>query len=71
MNRREFLASAPALGAAAGIAQTPTRRLRAPDEDSFNPWVEILTGAIRNNVRELHRYSGSGSSRSSRTTPTG
>ena len=59
MNRREFLASAPALGAAAGIAQTPTGRLRAPDEDSFDPWVEILAGAIRNNVRELHRYSGS------------
>ena len=58
MNRREFLASASALGAAAQLAQTPTGRLRTPDANSFDPWVEILADAIRNNVRELHRYSG-------------
>jgi alanine racemase len=60
MNRRRFLASAPALGAlgATSFVETPTGRLRTPDTGSFDPWVEILADAIRNNVRELHRHSG-------------
>lgn len=60
MNRREFLMSSTIAAAsiAAAGAQTPTGRLRSPDPGSFDPWVEILAEAIRNNVRELHRYSG-------------
>lgn len=60
MNRRKFLSSVAAMGAAPGIAaaQTPTGRLRRPDAESFDPWVEIIADAIRNNVRELHRRSG-------------
>ena len=61
MNRRTFIASAAALAATSGTAaatQTPTGRQRMPDAGSFDPWVEILADAIRNNVRELHRYTG-------------
>ena len=61
MNRRRFMASAAAFAATSGTAaatQTPTGRRRMPDAGSFDPWVEILADAIRNNVRELHRYSG-------------
>jgi len=60
MNRREFLGSAPAAGAAAFPMnrQTATGRQREPDPKSFDPWVEILADAIRNNVRELHRFTG-------------
>lgn len=61
MNRREFLATAPALGVVGGTSssiQTPTGRIRPPDEASFDPWVEVIASAIENNVRELHRYSG-------------
>ena len=61
MNRRTFMASAAAMAATpstARAAQTPTGRQRVPDEGSFDPWVEILADAIRNNVRELHRHSG-------------
>ena len=59
MNRREFIASASSVGALSlTSADTPTGRLRAPDADSFDPWVEIIADAIRNNVRELHRHSG-------------
>lgn len=62
MNRREFLGSTMAIGASAGAAtaaapQTPTGRLRTPDEARFDPWVEILADAIRNNVKELRRHS--------------
>lgn len=64
MNRREFLGFAGTMGALSVEAgttpavQTPTGRLRTPDEDTFDPWVEILADAIRNNVEELHRHSG-------------
>lgn len=60
MNRREFLWSTAAMGAASGLgaAQTPTGRLRRPDTESFDPWVEIIADAIRHNVQELHRRSG-------------
>lgn len=29
---------------------------RFPSENSFDPWVEIISGAIQNNVREVHRF---------------
>lgn len=61
MNRREFFTSATVIGGAAvasSAPQTATGRLRAPDDASFDPWVEIVADAIRGNVRELHRHSG-------------
>ncbi len=29
---------------------------RMPSDNSFDPWVEIISGAIQNNVREVYRF---------------
>ena len=36
----------------------PAPAMRVPDADSFDPWVEVIADAIRNNVREIYRYTG-------------
>jgi alanine racemase len=62
--RRKFLAvTASALGAAATTVAAPSRKVRSsraverrPDEASFDPWVEIEADSIRNNVREIYRF---------------
>jgi alanine racemase len=62
--RRKFLAiSASLLGTAATGLAAPSRKIRLssavkrkPDEASFDPWVEIEADAIRNNVREIYRF---------------
>lgn len=30
--------------------------IRIPSENSFDPWVEIISSALKNNVREVHRF---------------
>lgn len=69
MNRRSFLtATGAVVGSVAARAASPEAQpavpavpdlgKRVPDPQSFDPWVEIVADAIRNNVRELHRFSG-------------
>ncbi len=36
----------------------PGTAVRAPDDRTADPWVEVISGAIVNNVRELRRHSG-------------
>lgn len=31
---------------------------RLPDDQTSDPWVEVISSAVENNVRELHRHSG-------------
>ena len=69
MQRRSFLGAVGATIGAAGTSAIPlhasgrgisgatSSRTAAPD--SFDPWVEVIGDAIRNNVRELHRFTGS------------
>lgn len=68
MHRRSFLSAVGAtLGAAAGalpsaadtgpMNREPSRQ-RVPPGETFDPWVEVITDAVRNNVRELHRFTG-------------
>jgi alanine racemase len=64
INRRAFLATLGALTGAAvsqrslmakcGIKSASARR--KPDPHSFDPWVEVVADAIRNNVKEIYRY---------------
>ena len=65
LNRRGFITSTGALVGAAAltpsvVAQAPVADpwAREPAPETFDPWVEIVAAAIRNNVRELHRFSG-------------
>lgn len=64
INRRAFLATLGALTgatvgrkafAAAGKYRSGSGR-RVPDPESFDPWVEVIADAIRNNVKEIYRY---------------
>jgi len=66
INRRDFLFSSGAI--LGGLRAGPENRSapkakpgsapRLPDPESFDPWVEIVADAIRNNVREIRRFSG-------------
>ena len=65
LNRHGFITSTGALVGAAAltpsvVAQAPVADpwAREPAPETFDPWVEIVADAIRNNVRELHRFSG-------------
>ena len=66
INRREFLFSAGGIlgGPRAGWGCRRTAEAgpglapRVPDPESFDPWVEIVADAIRNNVREIRRFAG-------------
>ncbi len=69
MNRREFgktiggmaltgAVATPPLSAAQSSAPASPVAARVPDPGSFDPWVEVIADAIRNNVRELNRFSG-------------
>ena len=66
MERRSFLG---AVGATVGAAGTGALSVsassngmgvtpRIPAPDSFDPWVEVISEAVRNNVRELYRFTG-------------
>lgn len=64
INRRVFMTALGSLTGAfaarrmlsgtSGFKPFPT--LRKPDPESFDPWVEVIADAIRNNVKEIYRY---------------
>ena len=66
INRRNFLFTSGAILGGMSVRPTsPAPRpavsdlsLRVPDPESFDPWVEIIAEAIRNNVREIRRFTG-------------
>ncbi|MDP7294124.1 MAG: FGGY-family carbohydrate kinase, partial [Vicinamibacterales bacterium] len=66
LNRRGFISSTGALLGATTISPAPVAAqatvtdpwARTPAPDSFDPWVEVIADAIRNNVRQLNRFSG-------------
>ena len=35
---------------------SPVSQTRIPDPKTADPWVEVIAGALQNNVRELHRF---------------
>ncbi|MFC2164297.1 alanine racemase [Acidobacteriota bacterium] len=64
INRRVFMTAmgsiAGALAARKALSGTNGDKsisgLRKPDPGSFDPWVEVIADAIRNNVKEIYRY---------------
>jgi alanine racemase len=38
------------------INPVEVNKKRQPSDNSFDPWVEIIAGAIQNNVREVYRF---------------
>ncbi len=59
LTRRSFVATAAA-GVAAGRSLISTKPLptQLQSSDRFDPWLEIDSGAIRHNVREVSRLTG-------------
>ena len=64
INRRVFMTTlgsiAGALAARRALSGTIEYKsipgLRSPAPESFDPWVEVIADAIRNNVKEIYRY---------------
>lgn len=64
INRRVFMTAlgsiAGALAARRALSGTNGLKsisgIRKPDPESFDPWVEVIADAIRNNVKEIYRY---------------
>jgi alanine racemase len=56
-SRRAFLKSSAALPAV-GLHVAPRSAIPAPTHSSFDPWVEVHAGHLRDNVAAVHRHAG-------------